>query len=370
MFENIKYRYPIAVDMNNNTLCAVQLKKTKKGLGVNEVIYRELHEDIGSPFDEAEAWINIFKTISKNKHFSGKTAAIHLPLENVFNFPIRFHLSKEEALESAILREAGEYLPFPVSEAVIDYPSIYAVQNGGQKEYKATVTAARMADIRQFISLMKQAGLSLETVDVPVSSLVRLHEYLNGKDKKPVVLCHVGRKVTFLVVTSREGILGERIIPWGMDNLYRKVQSNLEFKDNSNMPRILLRNYGLSYETSKDSNESSKTGGLAGNDEIERTLYQILTPLIETLVDEIHKIIGYVRSEEPKTVFEGCFIYGEGTLVNGLDNYCEHRLGMPTRLIDPMSHESLYLNGIPLDKSDSVSYALPLGLAMRKVAWL
>ena len=370
MFENIKYRYPIAIDMNNDTLCALQLKKTKKGMGINEIIYQELKADMGNPFNGSEAWIDTFKNVSKNKHFTGKTVAVHLPLENVFNFPIRFHLSKEETLESVILREAGEYLPFPVSEAVIDYPSIYSVQNGGQKEYKATVTAARMAEIKQFISLMKQAGLSLETIDVPVSSLVRLHEYLNDRHKDPVVLCHVGRKLTFLVVKNREGILAERMISWGMDKLYRKVQANLELKDNSNMPKILLINYGLSYESSRDSDESSKKGGLAANDEIESTLYQILTPHIERLMDEIHKIISYVRSEEPQTVFEGCFIYGEGTLINGLENYCENRLGMPARLIDPMSHESLYFSGIPLDNNEGLSFALPLGLAMRKVAWL
>jgi Tfp pilus assembly PilM family ATPase len=101
-----------------------------------------------------------------------------------------------------------------------------------------------------------------------------------------------------------------------------------------------------------------------------RAIYQIITPYIEELIDELHKMLAYLRSEERNAVFEGIFMYGRGTFINSLDAYIERRLNIPTKLINPMTNIALHDDSILPDISEGAPFALAMGLAMRRVAWL
>ena len=101
-----------------------------------------------------------------------------------------------------------------------------------------------------------------------------------------------------------------------------------------------------------------------------RAIYQIINPHIEELVHEFHKVIGYVRSEEQNTVFEGTYIYGQGASIRHLDRYLERRLNTTARLMNPLSKVALSDDSILPDQSESSRFGVALGLAMRRVTWL
>ena len=92
--------------------------------------------------------------------------------------------------------------------------------------------------------------------------------------------------------------------------------------------------------------------------------------LFEELVDEFHKIIGYVRSEDTNIVFEGLYLYGQGILIRNLDGYIEKRIGIRTKTVNALEVLELSEGSFPPDFSEYASFALALGLAMRKVTWL
>jgi Tfp pilus assembly PilM family ATPase len=101
-----------------------------------------------------------------------------------------------------------------------------------------------------------------------------------------------------------------------------------------------------------------------------RAIYQIINPLIEELVHELHKVIGYARSGELATALEGIYIYGQGTSVRHLDSYLEKRLNLTAKLMNPLSKLALGNQGTLSDVSEGGAFGLALGLAMRKVTWL
>jgi len=101
-----------------------------------------------------------------------------------------------------------------------------------------------------------------------------------------------------------------------------------------------------------------------------RAIYQIINPLIEELVHEFHKVIGYARSQEQDAVFEGIYIYGQGTFINHLDRYLEKRLNTQARLMNPLTKVALADDSIVSDLSEGGPFGLALGLALRKVTWL
>jgi Tfp pilus assembly PilM family ATPase len=90
---------------------------------------------------------------------------------------------------------------------------------------------------------------------------------------------------------------------------------------------------------------------------------------MEELIHELHKLIGYVRSEEQNSTFENIYVYGQGTVVRDLDRYLASRLDIPTQLIDPLTKVTMANDSI-VDQSEGGPFALAMGLALRKVAWL
>ena len=101
-----------------------------------------------------------------------------------------------------------------------------------------------------------------------------------------------------------------------------------------------------------------------------RAVFQIITPYIEEVIHEFHKIIAYVRSEISNPIFEGIYLYGQGTRIRNLDRYIERRLNIPTKLVNPFTNATLSDKDIPTDTSEGALFALALGLALRKVPWL
>ncbi|MBW1962304.1 MAG: pilus assembly protein PilM [Deltaproteobacteria bacterium] len=365
MIENLKHRYPIAINIDYKEICAVQLRATQKSLAIKGILCRELKDEIDGALGPKEGLLGILKEISASSQFTGKQITAHLPFGSIFSFPVLVNLTKGETIESSILKESKEYLPFSVSEGVFDYPSVKETGNGNQ--YKVIVTAARRDDILRYIDLAKQAGLVLERVDFPVSSFIRLHRFLHGPPENPVILCHMGGFKSLIVVAGNDCILAERAVPWGMESVYKRIQLNLELESDRNTPRILLRNFGLSFESENRNSESYKE---ADDNGIRRTLYQIIAPSIDRLIDEIHKIIGYIRSEEAQILLEGMYLYGDGVCIRYLDRYFQNRFNIPAKLSDPVAEGVFSFEGIPAGDSDECSYTLALGLAMRKVSWL
>jgi len=159
-----------------------------------------------------------------------------------------------------------------------------------------------------------------------------------------------------------------------MRALLEKIAANLALSDGPRNVRILLKNYGLSFGTNKSDCSAAGPDGSGEEEEEEatsmrRVIHQILTPNLEALIHEFHKLIGYVRSEEQNSTFEKIFVYGQGAFIRDLDLYLAGRLDIPTQLINPLTKVTMAKNSI-IDKSEGGPFALAMGLALRKVSWL
>lgn len=370
MFEK-KTKYPIGIDIQERQIFAVQLRSYRRGIAIKGLAHAEIDEkwQVDDPIESIDALQPSLKKMATNKSFGGKRAVLHVPPQHIISFPIRFKPAKTESLEQAIVRESAAYLPFPIEEAAIDYPSLESVNSGDPHEYKAVMIAVHRDFIAKYVELLKQVGFGVEAVDFQVSSLIRLHRHLRHGASGPTILCHLGMTQTLLAIVSNDSILAQRYIPTGLQFLLGKITDNLALSHGKNNAKIMLQKYGLAYQDQ----QKARPGAIVPSGEtnrLQRVIYQILSPQIEELLHELHKIIGYVRSEAPHTVFENIYVYGPGVLIRKLDDYLAKRLSIPTQLLNPLHTMELSNDGIPVDPSEGGPFALAVGLAMRKVAWL
>jgi len=370
---NLNSTYPIGIDIGNSNIYAAQLKESKQGLTVRGLAHCEYQNESNEILESKDILIPLLKDLVKAKGLRGKRAVVHFPPGYILSFPISFELGKEESVETAILQYSRQYLTFPIEEAIIDYPSLTPVSDDESNRFRASIIAVRKDHMENYLSLLKQAGMSVEVVDFGISSLMRLHSYPQTTIQNPIVLCNIGSSQSLLSVATQDSILVQRHAPWGVHTLLKNLQANLELSNNDKA-KLLLKKYGLFYEDCLECQIDVATPKeMAQPDDAKdmyRAIYQIINPLIEELVHELHKVIGYARSGELSAVLEGIYIYGQGTCVRHLDRYLEKRLNLTTKLMNPLSKLALSNQGMLSDLSEGGSFGMALGLAMRKVTWL
>lgn len=367
MIINRKVTYPIAIDIGNRAVHAAQLKKTRKGHAIRGLVHRELvlpDPDMPAVVDDL---LPLLREIAGDRRFRGRRAVVHLPLQNIHAFPVQFQITGTETVEEALVREAREHLPFPLEDAVIDYPSITPVSS--EKTYRATVTVMRRGDLEPYLAIHKRAGIDVEAVDFRTTSLIRLHHHLSEFSDNPAILCCVGHTQTFVSIVTASHILAHRIFKWGIDRISDKLSVNLGLGDGVRNALPLLSETGLSYNRYKSRPEEERDGAVVT--EMDRVVSQIITPCIEELVYEFHTVINYVRLEEQNPRFEGIFLYGHAAMIKHLDRYLEQKIDIRTQSMNPLK-KMAFAEGILPGRSLDTScfYAPALGLAMRRLPWL
>jgi Tfp pilus assembly PilM family ATPase len=170
-----------------------------------------------------------------------------------------------------------------------------------------------------------------------------------------------------MAVVTADSMLAQRYVSWGIGTLIQKIRTAFGLGEGESKAETLLKDYGLLYEDRQSEQKGSDVPLEPEEEEVSRAIYQILSPHVEELIHELHKTIGYVRSEGWNAPAEGLYLYGYATYVRYLDNYLERRLTIPTRLMNPVSKMLFSDEDILPDKSQGAPFGLALGLAMRRL---
>jgi len=365
----LKSTYPIGLDIGQHHIYAAQFKQSRQGLAVRGLWHTRLNGEFDDPDNASNVLVHLFREMARYERFQGKKAVVHMPFQKNFTFPIRFQASSGENLETLIVRESGKYMPFPIEEAVIDYPSISPVASGGPDEYAATIVASRRENTEHYISILKKAGLKVEVLDFSVSALLRLHHQLFKPSDNPIFLANLGHAESQLSIVTKDDILAQRHIAWGTQSIVDQIQANFEHIGDDEKAAILLKQYGLRHEDRAKSTTSLNSADKAETERMLKVFYQIISPHIEELILECHKIMAYVRSEFSNPNFDAIYMYGLANIIGNLDAYLEKRLQIPTKLVSPVKDGNFQNDGILAGVSEGAEFALALGLAMRKVTW-
>jgi type IV pilus assembly protein PilM len=363
----VKSPYPIGLDIGKNDIYAAQLKKSGKKLAIRGLWHQSLNGASKDSDESIDVLVPFLKQVAEHNGFKGKKVVFHVPSQEIISFPISFSVNTDESLEAVMVRESEKYLPFAIQEAVIDYASI---STPSSEVYTATIVASRKERIEHYLTVLKRSGLSAEVMDFGVSALLRLHHFLYNAADDPIVLCNVGYTGSIITIVHKDLILANRSIDWGTKALVENLQHNFEHLDDKKKANLFLKKYGLLYENKKNRKQESDPSGDPEVDNILKVIYQISTPHIEELISECHQIIAYVRSEFSNPTFKAMYIYGLATEIENLDQYFKMRLGISTKLVNPLLSFNFCDNKSMSDITEGAPFALALGMALRPVTWL
>lgn len=335
----------VGIDLGSNTIKIVELEKTGNlwvlaGSGV--VNYPR--EPIESLNDEKSlaALSQVIKKLHKEAKIASKNVAISLPENQVFTRTIRFPLLSESEIASAIKWEAEQYVPIPISEAVIQHKIIEKNEKSSPPEVIVLLVAAPLNLVQKYLHLFELAGLNVDFVETELLSLVRALAPID----QTVLLLDFGNSSTDIAIAKNANLVFSRSIPVAGQALTRTLAKSLQVEE------VQAEEYKKTYGLSK--------GMLEGK------VGQVLIPVLNTITDEIKKAIHFYQTEEkggaPKTIF----ISGGSSGLVELTPYLTKQLGLEVIVANPF-------NGVKVDSEATKAlvnfaplYCIAVGLAKRE----
>jgi len=305
---------PLGVELAADALRVVQLARSGSGWRLQAAACAPRPAE---PQAQAEA----LRRLLAGQPFRGRVAVAAMADKLVDAVPLRLSLEAGASLEAALLKEAANYLPYPLGEAVIDY-CVFEDQRAEKGLLKTLVFAARREQVMSHLALLEAARLRPLALDATPFALRRL--CLWGAPKRPgkALLVGLGSLYSTLVVLWDGRLFLQRIIAWGVESMAGALVSSLDLSPE--LARKTLQRFDFS---------PGAAGAAAGWE----TIAQVGSAELRQLVAEIERVLIYCASEMRGEVIDEIVLAGECQGVRGLVAFLERALGIPARITQPFA---------------------------------
>jgi len=244
-------------------------------------------------------------------------------------------------LENAMIFEAERYIPFNVSEVILDF---IILDDAAEGQMNVLLAAAKRDFIQSQVDLFRKIGLNVNLIDVSAFALFNAFMLSNElPGDKGVAFLDLGHSQTnVLVVTG------------GMPRFMRVVQIG-----GGDITRAIIEETGL---TNDKAEELKATGGGEFSEKVKQATVEVL----DELVKEMQLSFGYFENKYSIPVSN---IYCSGGMIYqaGVVEYLQEKLGIGIQKWSPIDGIAIAEN-IPRESIDPVAQqiAVSIGLAIRE----
>lgn len=254
----------------------------------------------------------------------------------------------EDELETQLLMEAEQYIPYSLDEVAVDFTVIDQGEEGSE-QVKVLLAACRKEGIDALTEMVEQADLESKIVDVEPFCLERVYPLLADQLEEDndglIAVVDCGATNLRINVLDRGSTVYSREENFGTKQLSEEIQ----------------RRYGLSEE---EAITAERDGDLPGDYEQE-----VLTPFRDSLIQQISRSLQFFYSSTSYSHLD-CLILSGGIVANPeLVSLTESKIELPVVAANPFQHMAC---GARIDKKQlaniSPSLLIATGLAMRGIS--
>lgn len=267
----------VGIDIGSKSIKIVELEKSAQGfsllasgiVGYSGTTVDKLAED-----KEIAGVADIVRKLHKEAGVSSKDVNISIPESLVFTRTIKFPLLTDAEIASAIKWESEQYIPIPISEAIIQHTVLERNETATPPSVLALLVAAPRVIVEKYTKVAIAAGLNPISVE---TELIALSRSL-APAGKTVLLLDFGANSTDIAIAKNTLLSFSRSVPIAGEAFTRAVAQTL----------------GVN---AAQAEEYKKTYGLNAS-QLEGKVKMALEPILRLAVDEIKKAIQYYQSEE------------------------------------------------------------------------
>jgi type IV pilus assembly protein PilM len=335
----------VGLDIGSKTIKIVDLAKDGAGYSLSATgIVGYTGDSIVNIEDEKElaSLSQVVRKLHAEAGVSSHNVVLSISEPHVFTRTIKFPLLTDSEIASAVRWEAEQYIPIPVSEAIIQHTIIARNETSVPPGVTVLLVAAPKIIIEKYIKVVSLAGLNPVAVE---TELIALSRALSPPDKT-VLLVDFGGASTNIAVTKNGLLSFSRSISTAGDAFTRAVSQGL----------------GV---TASQAEEYKKTYGLDPS-KLEGKIKGALDPVLKLVADEIKKAINYYQTEEGGEIPSIVIITGGTSSMSQIVPELSQLLGMEVMVGNPFSKVKANPEILKNLASYAPLYAVSVGLAMRE----
>lgn len=252
----------------------------------------------------------------------------------------------EDEMESQIMVEADQYIPYPLEEINLDFQVLQPSETEPDK-VDVMLAASRSDNVDIRVAALGVGGLIAKKVDVEAFALENAVALLaDGNeliaDSHVVAIMDVGATTSTLSVLEDSKIIYTREQSFGGRQLTDEIQ----------------RRYGLSYE---EAGLAKRQGGLPDNYEPE-----VLQPFMESMAQEVNRSLQFFYSSSQVGAVDHVVIAGGCASIENIDTLIQSKIDTSVTVANPFSTMSIS-SRVKADAlaNDAPALMIACGLALR-----
>ena len=343
-------RTAIGLDIGTSVVRAVELSFGRGGLTLEklgQVVLPEGAVRDGEVVD-SESVVECLRQLWSATRFSHKRVVMGIANQRVIVRQLDLPWMPREELRESLPFQVQDYLPLPISQAVLDFfPLEELTDAGGARLLRGLLVAAVRDTVLTNVSCAERAGLTVNSVDLTSFAVLRSLGKQTANTVETEALIDVGARITNIVVHSSGKPRFVRILLMGGQDVTDSVSDRLGI---STGEAEALKQQVATPDTESDLAEVSRA----------------VSTIAQDFVDEIRGSLDYYSASNPGVPVERILITGGGSRLDGLIDRLAAATRLPVLAGDPLAALRIGRTGLDSEQIEFVKplAAVPVGLAL------
>ena len=290
-----------------------------------------------------QAISDLLKSLAGELHLSAKDAAISLSGPSVIVRFISLPKMDETALKGAIRYEAEKFIPYNITDCVIDFQTLR--KDDKDNKLNILLVAAKKEYVREKIKLVEEAGFAVRVIDVDSFALANafLRNHPPTDPNKSYAVLNIGGVHTNVSILKGASIYFARDIVVGGNDFTSAISKRL------GLDQIAAEELKLHPQKEKEEDVTDCVKGIFND-----------------LLDEVKLSFGYYENQAGKGVDE-IYVSGGTSGIVGLEQMLEEALGSKPLFWDPLGFMDVSSCGIDPDALKKMKnyFSVAAGLVLR-----
>ena len=337
----------VGIDIGSYAVKVCQLKKSGDNytiVALGSALLPEGAVDDGTLID-AETVSQAIESLLKNLKITNKKIGFSISGYSVIVKKIVLDAMDDDLLETHIMAEAEQYIPFDLSDVYLDFLDLKTNTSSSDKT-DVMLVAAKKEIVQEYLTMFENLGLTPVLVDIDGFALENSFEHSHPDDKN-VALVDIGASKMSINILSNGISVVARDVVLGSQQLTEQIQDLLDIE--------------------ADEAEKIKLGSTpltTNRKEVENIFSSICTQWVL----EIKKAIDLYHANHPDTPLTKLILSGGGSKVAGLTDFLKDETNLEVTILAPF--KKILSDDKKIDRQylDSISpeMAIATGIALRE----
>lgn len=335
----------VGLDIGSKTIKIVELAKDSGGFklrGSGVIGYSGNPPEHAQDEKELASLAGAIKKLHREANISSREVAVALPEPQVFTRAIKFPPLNDQEVASAVKWEAEQYIPIPISEAIVQHQILERRESSTPPEVLVLLVAAPKALVEKYIRVIEMAGLNAVAIETELMALVRS---LAPPDQT-VLIVDFGARSTDIAIAKNGQLSFTRSIPTAGEAFTRAVAQSLGVQ--LAQAEEYKRAYGFS--------ESQLEGKIKG----------ALDPVFAIVNEEIKKAIHFYQADEKGETPRSVMVSGGSSGLPEMIGAMTRSLNLEVVIGNPFAKVVVAPEVAKAVAPYAPLYPIAVGLAMRK----